>query len=118
MVEAGALLLLAALAAPYALPLERVSPAAAGAVWLAVLALRALIVLGLALSALLLLPATHLFHRVTDWSGYEIVGSLQQQCEDMKGLGRKVEAHACLAQLTRVEIQLEHAEPDHAKSRR
>jgi len=76
MVEAGALLLLAALAAPYALPLERVSPAAAGAVWLAVLALRALIVLGLALSALLLLPATHLFHRVTDWSGYEIIGSL------------------------------------------
>lgn len=76
MAEAGALALLAALAAPYALPLERVSPAAAGAVWLAVLALRALIVVGLALSALLLLPTTHLFHHVTGWSAHEIVGSV------------------------------------------
>jgi hypothetical protein len=77
MAEAGALVLLAALAAPYALPLERVSPAAAGAVWLAVLALRALIVVGLALSALLLLPATDLFRSVTGWSAHEIIGSLR-----------------------------------------
>jgi Zn-dependent protease with chaperone function len=74
MAEAAPLLLLAAFAAPCALPLERVNPAAAGAVWLAVLALRALVVVGLALSALLLLPATHLFHRVTGWSGPEVLG--------------------------------------------
>ena len=41
------------------------------------LALRALIVVGLALSALLLLPATDLFHSVTGWSAHEIIGSLR-----------------------------------------
>ena len=77
MAEAGALVFIAALATPFALPLERVSPAAAGTVWLAALALRALLVVALALSALLLLPATHVFHRVTGWSAHEIIGSLQ-----------------------------------------
>jgi Zn-dependent protease with chaperone function len=76
MAEIGAVALLAALAAPYALPLERVTPAAAVAVWLALLALRALIVVGAALSALLLLPATDLFRRVTGWSAHQIVGSV------------------------------------------
>ena len=46
----------------------------------------------------------------------EIAGSLQQQREDVEGLSGKAEAHACLAQLTCVKIQLEHAEPDDAKS--
>jgi Zn-dependent protease with chaperone function len=76
MAEAAPLLLLAAFAAPYTLPLERVNPAAAGAVWLAVLGLRALLVVGMALSALLLLPATHLFHRVTGWSAPEAIGGV------------------------------------------
>jgi Peptidase family M48 len=77
MAEAAALVLLAGLAVPHALPLERVSPAAAGAIWLSALSLRALIVVGLALSALLLLPATPVFHRVTGWSAHEIIASVR-----------------------------------------
>jgi hypothetical protein len=76
MAEAAAALLGLGLAAPHALPLARVSPAASGAVWLASLALRALLVLGVALSALLLLPATVLFDRVSGWSAHETVGPL------------------------------------------
>jgi hypothetical protein len=75
--EAGALVLVAGLMVPYALPLERVSPGAAAVVWLASLALRALLAIGVTLSALLLWPATPLFHHVTDWSGHESVGSLR-----------------------------------------
>jgi Zn-dependent protease with chaperone function len=74
--EAAAVVLVAALAAPYALPLERVNPAAAGVVWLAALALRAVLAVGLALSALVLLPATPLFHHITGWSAHEVVGSV------------------------------------------
>ena len=48
----------------------------------------------------------------------EIARSLQQQRQDLKGLSRQAEAHPCLAQFTCVEIQLEHAEPDDAKTRR
>jgi Zn-dependent protease with chaperone function len=62
------LLLLAALALPHALPLARVNPAAAAAVWLAALALRAVLVTGLALAALLLLPSTPVFQHVANGS--------------------------------------------------
>jgi hypothetical protein len=47
----------------------------------------------------------------------EIPGSLQQQRQDVEGLSRQAEAHAGLAELTGVEIQLEDAESDHAKNR-
>jgi Zn-dependent protease with chaperone function len=67
MAEGAVLVLFVALVLPHSLPLARVNPAAAGAVWLASLALRAVLVTGLALSALLLLPATSLFEHVANW---------------------------------------------------
>lgn len=72
MAEGAVVVLLVALALPHALPLERVSPAAAAAVWLAALGLRAVLVLGLALAALLILPATPLFERVEEWSVHPV----------------------------------------------
>ena len=47
----------------------------------------------------------------------EIAGALHQQCEDVKGLSGKAEAHASLAQFTCVQIQRERAEPDDTTSR-
>jgi hypothetical protein len=47
----------------------------------------------------------------------EITRSLQQQGEDVEGLSRQAEAHAGLAELTGVEIQLEHAELDDVRAR-
>jgi Zn-dependent protease with chaperone function len=71
---AEAAVLLACLAAPHLLPLERVRPAAATAVWLAALALRASLVAALALTALLVLPATDVFERVARWSLHVVAG--------------------------------------------
>lgn len=68
MAELAVVVLLLAVALPHALPLERVNPAVAAVVWLAVLGLRAVLVLGIVLAALLLLPATPLFERVADGS--------------------------------------------------
>lgn len=68
MAEAGVVVLLACLAAPHVLPLERVRPATACAVWLAALALRALLAVAAALTALLVLPGTALFADVAAWS--------------------------------------------------
>jgi Zn-dependent protease with chaperone function len=79
MAEAAALLVLAGLAAPHALPLARVTPAAACSVWIAALALRAVLVVGLALAALLLLPATELFQHVAAWSAHLRGGSGEVQ---------------------------------------
>jgi Peptidase family M48 len=70
MAEAGVAVVLAALALPHVLPLERVSPVAAAAIWLAILGLRAVLAIGLVLAALLLLPATPVFERVANWSGH------------------------------------------------
>jgi Peptidase family M48 len=70
----AAVLLLAGLVAPHLLPLERVRPAAASAVWLAALALRASLVVALALAALLVLPGTELFGRVAHWSLHVVAG--------------------------------------------
>jgi hypothetical protein len=75
MAESAAVLILAGLAAPHALPLARVSPAAAYTVWIAALALRAVLVVGLALAALLLLPGTELFEHVAGWSPHLPGGS-------------------------------------------
>jgi Zn-dependent protease with chaperone function len=75
MAEAAlAALLVAALGVPHALPLDRVSPGPAAAVWLGALALRAVAGVGLALAALLLLPATPLFERVAGWSVHVLAG--------------------------------------------
>ena len=60
---AGALA--AALIAPYVLPLGRVAPGRAAAVWLSALALRATLVAGGALLALALAPGTALFRSVS-----------------------------------------------------
>jgi hypothetical protein len=68
MTELAAVVLLLAVALPHALPLERVHPAGAAVVWLAALGLRAVLVLGLVLAALLLLPATPLFEQVAGGS--------------------------------------------------
>ncbi|MGH2847003.1 MAG: M48 family metalloprotease [Thermoleophilaceae bacterium] len=77
MAEAGTAGVLATmlLLVPHTLPLRRVNPAAAGAVWFAALVLRALLVLALALAALLVLPATAWFDRVAGWSVHGL-GSL------------------------------------------
>jgi Zn-dependent protease with chaperone function len=74
MAELAAALLLLAVALPHALPLERVNPAAAAVVWLAVLGLRAVLVVGMVLAALLLLPATPVFERVADGSLHTLGG--------------------------------------------
>ena len=72
MAEAAVVVLLAALALPHALPLDRVSPGAAAVVWLGALGIRAVIVAGLALFALLVLPGTPLFERVEEWSVHPV----------------------------------------------
>jgi Zn-dependent protease with chaperone function len=75
MTEAAlAAVLLAALALPHALPLARVNPATAAAVWLGALGLRAVLALGGALAALLVLPATPLFEHVAGWSVHVLGG--------------------------------------------
>jgi hypothetical protein len=76
MTEVAGLLLAGVLLIPHVLPLGRVSPVAAGAVWLAALALRAVMVVGLALAALLVLPGTALFERVSGWTLHEATGSV------------------------------------------
>jgi Zn-dependent protease with chaperone function len=77
MAEAGlAALVMGALVVPHTLPLHRVNPATASAVWLAALALRALIALAVALAALLVLPTTPLFAAVSGWSAHGLIGTL------------------------------------------
>ena len=55
------------------------TPAAACSEWIAALALRAVLVVGLALAALLLLPATELFQHVAAWSAHLRAGSGEVQ---------------------------------------
>jgi Zn-dependent protease with chaperone function len=75
MVEAGAaVVLVTGLVAPHVLPLERVRPGTACAVWLAALTLRASLVVALALAALLALPGTELFAHVAQWSLHVVAG--------------------------------------------
>ena len=54
-------------------------PRTACSVWIAALALRAVLVVGLALAALLLLPATELFQHVAAWSAHLRAGSGEVQ---------------------------------------
>jgi len=67
MIELVAALLLAAIALPHVLPLERATPALAATAWTAALALRALTVLNAALYVVLYLPHTELFTALTHW---------------------------------------------------
>lgn len=62
-----------AIVVPHLLPLERVHPATAGAVWAAALVLRASVVLAGALSLVWLLPASELFGLVTHWCWHAVV---------------------------------------------
>jgi hypothetical protein len=77
MTDLAALLVVGVLSVPHLLPLDRVSPVAAAAVWLAALALRTVVVLGVALGALLVLPGTALFERVSGWELHQATGSIR-----------------------------------------
>lgn len=57
----------AAIVVPHLLPLHKVSPASAAAVWLAALALRALTAVGGAIFALVYLPQTGVYEAVAHW---------------------------------------------------
>ena len=61
----------AAIAVPHLLPLHRVNPASAAAVWLAALALRALTAIGGAIFAFVYLPQTGVYDAVAHWCWHE-----------------------------------------------
>jgi bla regulator protein blaR1 len=63
----------AALAAPHALRLERASAGLAASIWLAALALRALTAVFCALFVVFYLPATELFAAVTHWCWHAVL---------------------------------------------
>jgi Zn-dependent protease with chaperone function len=77
MAEAAALVLLAGLAVPPRPAARAGEPSGGGRHMAGCAEPPALIVVGLALSALLLLPATPVFHRVTGWSAHEIIASVR-----------------------------------------
>lgn len=62
-----ATLLVAGATAPYLLPRASLTPMTGAALWLSVLALRAILILIAALTAILYLPATELFQIATHW---------------------------------------------------
>lgn len=62
-----------AIVAPYLLPLRRVTPAAAAAVWLSALALRALAAIGLSIFVFIYLPKTSAYDAVTHWCWHEVL---------------------------------------------
>ncbi len=68
-----ALVLPAAIVVPHLLPIHRVAPATAAAVWLLALALRALVAIGGALFVFVYLPQTGLFHAIADLCLHEVV---------------------------------------------
>lgn len=65
--------LIGAIAAPHLIPLERVAPRLASAVWLLTLALRALMAIGGAVFVFSYLPRTHLFAAMADWCWHEVL---------------------------------------------
>ncbi|MBS1895405.1 MAG: M56 family metallopeptidase [Actinobacteria bacterium] len=66
-------LLLAGAALPYLLPRQRISPMTGAVLWLAVVGLRATLVLLAAVIAVLFLPATALFGLLTHWCLHAVV---------------------------------------------
>jgi len=73
MLEAAASVLVAALAAPYLLPLHRVSPRLASRVWLAALGLRAAVGIGVATVILVGLPQTEIFTAFARSSWHQVI---------------------------------------------
>ena len=69
-------LVVAAIAAPHVLSLERARPATAATIWMAALALRALSAVFIALVAIIHLRATELFALVTHWCWHAVVPPL------------------------------------------
>lgn len=70
---AVAVVLPVAIVTPHLVPLDRVAPTTAGAVWLLALSLRALVAIGGALFVFVYLPQTGLFHAIADWCLHEVV---------------------------------------------
>jgi Zn-dependent protease with chaperone function len=68
-----ALVLPAAIVAPHVIPLHRVTPVWAAAVWLAVLALRALVAAGVAIFVFVDLPQTGVFRALAGWCLHEVI---------------------------------------------
>jgi Zn-dependent protease with chaperone function len=92
--EAGiAAALVAAIAAPHAVPLQRVAPLLAAAVWINALLLRAAVALGGALFVLLYLPQSALFEAIARWCWHEVVPLLAMHL----GLSGQPLAHAAHA---------------------
>jgi hypothetical protein len=73
---AMAVVLLAAIRAPSALKLDRAAPAAAAAIWMAALVVRAAASVLIGVLFLFFLPATPLFPVLTDWCLHDIVPPL------------------------------------------
>lgn len=70
--EVGAVVVLpAAIVTPHLLPLHKVNPASAAAIWLAALALRALTAVGGAIFVFVYLPQTGLYDAVAHWCWHE-----------------------------------------------
>lgn len=73
MIVLAGLCLVAAVAAPHLLSLERARPSTAAVIWVAALCLRALIVLLVILGLVLFVPATAVFDVVTHWCWHTAV---------------------------------------------
>lgn len=71
--ELVALGVAAAVCVPHALPLHRVAPRTAGAVWLLALWLRALLTIATAIFFFVYLPQTHLFEEIARWCLHNVV---------------------------------------------
>lgn len=61
----------AAIVVPHLLPLQQASPVSAAVVWLSVLALRALVAVGVAIFALVYMPQTGVYDAVAHWCWHE-----------------------------------------------
>ncbi|HXD59794.1 MAG TPA: hypothetical protein VN606_17845, partial [Thermoleophilaceae bacterium] len=70
-------LLATTLAAPHVLPLERVAPSSAAAVWFLALCLRAVTAVGAAFYLLTYFPQTDRFVALSDWCFHHNVLSIQ-----------------------------------------
>jgi len=68
-----AAVVIAVVALPHLLPQTRLAPTSGAALWLSVLALRALLTVVVAMIALLYLPATELFRLVTEWCVHAVI---------------------------------------------
>ena len=89
---AFALGLVAAVASPHLLPLRRVAPGTAAALWLISLWLRALVALGLAVFIFAFLPQTPLFDQVARWCLHNVAPILS----DHLGLSGHPVAHGAM----------------------